>query len=393
MPADGRTLHHGVIRGRGATIEAVGPLAEVAPAAGHREMGEVAILPGLVNAHTHLELTHLRGQIPPRRPISQWLYALNARRPGSHELDAAVEDGAAEALATGTTALADVCHNNRAWRTLRKVPLRKMCFAEVTGIGPLAGVAAGRLQRNIRGVRGSRRLRFGITPHAPYSTSEGVYRQAVAIARKRNWPVCTHLAESESERQFLLRGSGRLFDFLAHMGLIDSSVQIPGCTPVAFAQRVGLFDGPCVLAHVNFLDASEMKILASSGASVVCCPRCNDFFGRSGHRYPEMLRAGINVALGTDSLASNSSLDMLAEMRRLRAEARVNNQTILRMGTVNGAIALGWGDRIGSLAPGKAADWIVVEMPPEMGDPLEAILTGSGRVIEVVIAGQTVHSA
>jgi len=393
LPGDGRTLHPGVLRGRGSEIEAAGPLGDVRPALHHREMGAVAILPGLINAHTHLELTHLRGQLPARRPISQWLYALRARWPATHDLDAAVEDGAAEALATGTTTLADTCHNNRARQTLRASPLRAVCFAEVMGIGPLADAAIPRLQKHIRGVRSSSRLRFGISPHAPYTTSPDVYRKAIAIARKRRWPVATHLAETESERQFLLRGSGRLFDFLTHMGLMSSSVEIPHCTPIAFGQRVGLFDGPCILAHVNYLDDAEMKTLAASGASVVCCPRSNDFFGRNQHRYAEMLAAGINVALGTDSLASNTSLDMLAEMARLRAEAKVDNHTLLRMATLNGAKALGWDASLGSLAPGKQADWIALDLPPGTLAPLEAIVTGRARVTEVAVAGKTVHTA
>jgi len=393
LPADGTLLQRGVIRGRGSTIEAVGPEDDVLPATDHREMGEVAVLPGLVNAHTHLELTHLRGQLPAGRPMPQWLYALRTRWPATHDLDAAVEDGAAEALAGGTTALADVCHSNRAWRTLRNTPLRALCLAEVTGIGPLAGAAIPRLKKHIRGCRSTQRLRFGISPHAPYTTGEEVYRKAVALARRRRWPVATHLAETHSERQFLLRGSGKLFDFLMHMGLMSSSVQIPGCTPVAFARRVGLLDGPCLLACVNDLDDAEMKLLARSNASVVCCPRSNDFFGRSGHRYAEMLDAGINVALGTDSLASNSSLDMLAEVARLRAEARVDNHTLLEMATIHGARALGWDDRIGSLEPGKQADWVVLELPPDTVSPLEAIVTGKGRVLEVTIAGKTVHTA
>jgi cytosine/adenosine deaminase-related metal-dependent hydrolase len=393
LPADGRTIRRGVLRGRGAAIEAVGPLTEVLPAPTHRELGEVALLPGLVNAHTHLELTHLRGQIPARRPISQWLYALNTRWPAAHEADGAVEDGAAEALATGTTALADTCHSNRAWRVLKSTPLRKICFAEVSGVGRSAGAALVRFRKSLRGIRPSQRLRFGVSPHAPYSTSAEVYQQAVALARKRNWPVSTHLAEAESERQFLLRGSGRLFDFLTRMGLVDSSVTWPGCTPVAFAERMGLFDGPCLLVHVNYVDDAEMKLLAESDATVVYCPRANDYFGRTGHRYAEMLDAGINVALGTEGLASSSSLDMFEEMRRLRVDARVHNQTILRMGTLHGAKALGWADRVGTLEPGKAADWIAVALPPDVGDPLEAILTGRGRVVEVAIAGKTVHSA
>ncbi|MCD6304116.1 MAG: amidohydrolase family protein [Planctomycetes bacterium] len=389
LPADGTSLRRGIMRISGGLIEAVGPEGRVRPAGDHRELGEVAVIPGLVNAHTHLELTHLRGLLPQRRPMPQWLYALKANWPASHERRVAVEAGAAEALATGTTTVGDVSHNHLAWRTLKQTPLRAVCFAEAMGIGPLAGDGIERLRRSVRGCRATRRVRFGLFPHAPYSTGEDVYRAAVELARRRRWPIATHLAETEGERQLLLRGSGRLFDFLAHMGLLDSSVHVPRCTPIAFAERLGLFDLHCLLVHVNYIDDAEMKLLASSGASVVYCPRSNDFFGRSGHRYAEMLAAGINVAVGTDSLASNSSLDMLAELARIRSEAKLDNQAILKMGTINAAEALGLAEEVGSLQPGKQADWVVLELPPETAAPLEAILTGKARVREVVIAGKT----
>jgi len=379
------------MRGRGAVIEAVGPESAVGPAPNHRELGELALLPGLVNAHTHLELTHLRGRLPARRPMPQWLYALKTHWPAVADTGGAVADGAAEALKTGTTALGDVCHDNRAWRVIKQTALRSVCYAEIMGIGPLAEGAFERLGKHIRGCRATTRLRFGLCPHSPYTTGEEVYRQTVALARRRRWPLATHLAETEGERQLLLHGSGKLLDFLLHMGLMNSSVQIPGCTPVDFAQRVGMFDGPATLLHCNFIDDRELKLLAKTSSSVVCCPGSNDFFGRSGHRYAEMLDAGINVAVGTDSLASNASLDMLAELQRLRAEGKVDNQTILKMGTMNGARALGCDDAIGTLEPGKQADWIAVRVPPDTSSPLEDILTGKARVVEVHVAGKAAY--
>lgn len=395
VPGTGRAIRNGVMRGSGATIDAVGSLSKVAPTPNHRDLGEVAILPGLINAHTHLELTHLKGELPRRRPMVQWLFALARRRPSGPEQDAAVSDGAAQAIATGTTALADISHNNRAWKVLKGTPLRKLCFAEVVGVGPLASGAMSRLRRRLKGVRGgsvSKKMRFGISPHAPYSTSTEVYRQAVELGKRRKWRLATHLAETEGERQFLLRGTGKLFEFLARLGLIDCSVPVHGYKPVEFARRVGLLDMPCILGHVNFIDDEELKMLSDSEASVAYCPRGSDFFGRKGHRYAEMLSGGINVALGTDGLACNDSLSMLDEMRRLRQDARVDNYTILRMATLNGAKALGWDDCIGTLSPGRQADWIVVELPPDAPDPLEAILTSKTRVLTTVIAGKTVFS-
>ena len=393
FPGDGRAIPGGVMCGCGERIEHVGPRGDVPVEPSHRKLSRIAVLPGLVNAHTHLELSHLLGELPARRPMTQWLYGLLCRRVTGQRRLASVRKGVAQSLAAGTTAVADVSHENRAFKAIKPSPLRSLCLAEVMGIGPAEEGASGRLDRSVAGVRASGHIAFGVFPHAPYSTSEALYRKAVGIARQRGWLVGTHLAETEAERQFLKHGSGRFFDFLAHFGLVDSSVRAIGCSPVAFAQRVGMLDGPCLLAHVNCIDDEELRTLARSGASVAYCPGSNDFFGRTGHRYAEMLSAGINVALGTDSLASNTSLSVLEDMRRVRADGTVDNHTILAMGTIHGARALGWEAEIGTLAAGKQADWIAVELPEGTGDPLEAILTGKGRVVETVIAGKTAWTA
>jgi cytosine/adenosine deaminase-related metal-dependent hydrolase len=419
IPGDGRIIRQGVLRGRGGTIEAVGPAGEVAPAKSHRTLENVAILPGLVNAHAHLELSHLRGLLPRRASMPRWLMSLLRHRGTDEQQLQAVAAGAREAIATGTTAIADISHNNGAWRVLKDLPIRKLCMAEVLGMGPLESGAMARLARSLEGLPPpDDRLRFGISPHAPYSTSEKVYREAVAIAHERGWPVCTHLAETKGERQFLMRGGGTFTRFLQTVRLLDPSFAPPACKPLEFARRVGLLGWhgdvvcrhaldvkadmatnnvamPPILAHVNYLDDQEMEILAAGGASVVYCPGSSVFFGRTGHRYADMLAAGVNVAIGTDSLASNDSLDMLAEMRRLKRQGRVDNHTILRMATLNGAIAMGWQNMIGTLEPGKAADWIAVETGNRdsgfeiQKDALETILTQPCVVVLTVIGGKT----
>ncbi len=380
------------MRCRGAVIEQVGARTDVKPAANHRSLGEVVVLPGLVNAHTHLEFTHLRGQLPKRRPLAQWLFAMIRHSPKGIEQHSAVADGADQALATGTTALIDTCHNHRAWKTLKDTPLRKLCLAEVAGIGPTRHGAIAKLTEQIKGNRCSAKMQFGIAPHAPYSTDRDVYAEAVKLAHKKGWPVATHLGETESERQFLLHGSGKLFELLARLGMIDSSVTIHGCKPSEFAYEVGMFRAPSILAHMNCIDDEELILLSGSDTTVVYCPGASEFFGRSGHRYPDMIAAGVNVALGTDGLACNDSLSMLAEMQRMRKEARVDNDTILRMATLNGAAAMGLADKIGTLEPGKQADWIAIGLPGETSGPLETILTSQLDVLETHIAGKKVYS-
>ena len=138
------------------------------------------ILPGLVNAHTHLELSHLRGKLPRRASMPRWLLALLRHRGSGDDRRKAVAAGAAEAIATGTTTLADISHDNSAWPVLRETPLRKVCFAEVLGVGPLARSAAARLARSLENLPPcDDRLMLGISPHAPYSTSPELYRHAM----------------------------------------------------------------------------------------------------------------------------------------------------------------------------------------------------------------------
>lgn len=397
LPVAGPPIRDGVLRIRGGRVEAVGPRGQVAPAARHEELGPAAVLPGFVNAHCHLELSTLRGKLPRHRPMTQWLFALMQRAlRGQIDYEAGAALGAAELIRHGCTTVGDISHDNGVWPVLEPLPLRKVCFAEVTGIGPRRAGALERLEQSLIAVRPGERLRFGVSPHAPYSTAEEVYVRAIDFAHQRGLPVATHLAETEQERIFLRDGAGKFFDFLAHLGLIDLSVTVHHATPLQFAQRVGLLDPqmdpPALLVHAHAIGEKDLDLLADSRASVAYCPRSTAFFGRSGHRYAEMLARGVNVAVGTDSLASNASLDMLAELRAIRADGQVDADTILRMGTLNGAAALGMADEVGSLEPGRAADWIAIPCAAE-ADPAEAILSGTARVTRVTIGGEDVGAA
>jgi len=393
VPVDAPPVRRGVLRMRDGVIEAVGAAEAVAPAPRHEALGAVAVLPGLINAHCHLELTGLRGRLPRNRPMVQWLFAMLEERRKGLDFVGGARRGAAELLAGGCTTVGDISHDNGVWRVLKPLEIRKVCFAEVLGIGPLAVGAMARLDASLDGIEPDERLRFGISPHAPYSTAESVYRKAIDLARSRGMRVTTHLAETPEERRFLQKGDGPLFRFLARLGLINLSVSAPGASPVAYAGRLGLLEEATILAHVHDADDADLDRLADGAADVAYCPGSAAFFARTGHRYDEMLGRGINVCLGTDSLASNDALDMLAEVRAVRAEGKVTAEAALRMGTVNGAHALGLADTVGALAAGLAADWIAVPCPAEVADPVEAVLTGAQPVTRVVIAARDVLPA
>jgi cytosine/adenosine deaminase-related metal-dependent hydrolase len=391
VPVDSPPIVNGVMRGRGKVIEAVGPPRDVPHSQNHRTFRGAAVVPGLINAHAHLDQTHLAGQLPPNRPFLDWLEAARANPLAGKEQDAVVAQGAGQAIAGGTTALADVSWNHRAWLVLRHSPLRKVCMAELQDLyDSPTGLEA--LVKKLRGAPSSDpSIRFGLSLHSPWSVSPALCREAVSLAARRNWLIATHLAETESERQYMLHRLGLLVEYRRRQGAPPSPEDTFRGTPIAYASQVGLLDCPALLLHASRIDDDDIHLLSRGKATVVYCPRANKFWGRGPHRYADMIAAGINVALGTETMAANVNLDMIDEMRQLRFEGKVDVNTILRTATVNPAKALGWDDRIGTLTAGKQADWVAVELGPNPGNPIESMLTLGGRVLETVIAGATVY--
>ncbi|HOB72912.1 MAG TPA: amidohydrolase family protein [Phycisphaerae bacterium] len=352
------------------------------------DLGDVAVLPGLVNAHTHLQLTFCRGRVPYRGSFTQWIrdLASPARQdlPGSPET--AIEAGLRESLQAGVVAVADIGHGRAAAECWRRAPLAVIGFHEVLGIGPRARQdhersfeAAARVCEKASSTPAPPTFGIGLSPHAPYSTDPAVYRQAIAFCRRTGRPICTHLAETSEEWQFLADATGPFRELLEEWGLWDGSFESPGCSPVSYAHRLGLLACRPLLAHVNYASDEDLDLLAGSGASVAYCPRTHRFFEHQPHRYAEMLRRGINVCIGTDSLASNETLSVLDELRFLRREDRhLSDEQLLTMATLAGAKALGLEDRIGSLSPGKRADFVVVPLDnPATREPLADVLTST----------------
>ncbi len=381
-------------------IEA-GKVAAVEPArgrlaAGGVDLGEVVLLPGTVNAHTHLELSGLAGKVRYRGNFVTWLGEVTARRPTDESaIAAAVREGADASLAAGVTCVGDICYGNRAWRTLRDHPLRAVCFAECLGIGRKRHDALTRLGRDMEGMAEDDGLRIGLSPHAPYSVAEQVYRGCLDLARGNNWPLTTHLAETSDEGTFVRHGAGNLHRFLTMLGIIDDNVSATGLSPVAYAARVGLLAHPTLLAHVNYLDDEDLAVLAASPASVAYCPQSHRYFQHREHRFIEMLAAGVNVCVGTDSLASSPTLSVLDELRLLRRRyPELPGATLLAMGTINGARALGWDERIGSLSPGKWADAVAVPLDADSpDDPIENVLRSNLAPTATIIGGHVAYRA
>ena len=233
----------------------------------------------------------------------------------------------------------------------------------------------------------------GLSPHAPYTATPALLEQAARAAQRRGWRLVTHVAESEEEFAMFRYGQGTMFDWLK--GQRDMSDCGRG-SPVQHLEHCGYF-GPNVLAvHANYLDRRDASVLAANGVSVVHCPRSHDYFRHLKFPREELEKAGVNICLGTDSLASvrkesgrAPTLSLFAEMQALaRATPELAPETILRMATVNGARALGLDGVAGEILPGAAADLIALPLRGNARDVVESVIHFGGEVAASMIGGE-----
>lgn len=360
------------------------------------DLGDRIVLPGFVNAHTHLELTCYRGRVA-AGPLWEWfeqlmelIYVSDGPKPGCE----AVAAGVSESLASGVTCVGDISRTGIQIEALRASPIRKVCFLELISGASLPPndleTLASMLDR-AAAFSEADRLIVGISPHTLYTVTQEDLVGVGVLASERKAPLTIHVLETMEEAQWLADGSGHLQTLLCRYGLPTASMRVEGRATERL-QRAGLMDHGPLLVHVNYIEDEELKVLAASRASVAWCPRSHRFFGHAPHRWREMLAAGVNVCVGTDSLASNDTLSILDELRHVRRIASdFEPGTIVEMGTIRGAIGLGLDRHVGSLEVGKSADFVALGWSPTAGDdPVTNILDGSENISGVWVGGTEV---
>jgi aminodeoxyfutalosine deaminase len=357
-----------------------------------RDLGDAVVLPGLVNAHTHLELSDCQCGPPPAGGFATWLVGMLRRtRIGPEEMDRAVTRavgiGIEQSLRFGITTVGDISRQCRLTRALlRESPLRVVSFGEVQAMAQRRGLLEERISIAAEESLAASRLKIGITPHAPYSVEPDGYRRCLETAKTRHLPLATHLAETKEEAAFLSSHSGPLRELWDRWLTWDDSVPKFSGGPIRLARELGLLDYPTLLAHVNYCDDDELSILAAGNASVAYCPRTHQFFGHPPHRWREMLDRGINVAVGTDSCASSPDLNLVDDLRLLHRLYPDEPVSLLwEMATVRAARAIGLGDA-GVIRLGVSAD--LVAFPCASPDPLRDILERRVHPVAVWIAGR-----
>jgi cytosine/adenosine deaminase-related metal-dependent hydrolase len=398
VPVRQRPIPDGAVLIRRNRIAAVGPWRNFSTAP-HPvvDLGQAVLLPGLVNAHCHLDYTDMAGLFLPPKVFTDWLKLMNATKAGWSGTDysRSWRHGARMLLGTGTTTVGDIEAVPdllpAAWRT---TPLRVLSFLEMIGIGrrPAPAILKETMARMASWPGAP--WRPGLSPHAPYSTLPDLLRLSAATARRRRWRIAIHVAESALEFDMFTRRQGEMFDWLRR-----NARDMSDCghgTPVQHLERCGMLSPNLLAVHANYLEPRDVALLGRAGVSVAHCPRSHFYFRHQPFPLRVLRRAQVNVCLGTDSLASvcktprqTLELNMFEEMRALaEGDSAPRPREILQMATLNGARALGLEGQVGEIAVRALADLIALPFSGKLARVHDAVLEHRGPVAASMIGGQ-----
>jgi cytosine/adenosine deaminase-related metal-dependent hydrolase len=369
-------LRDGAVVIKGGRVLEVGPADKIRRRYPQNKMTPLAgqaILPGMINAHAHLELSHVEAEDLPHDSFVKWVRGLRAML-RSDVVDPARSalKGVWQSIVYGVTHIGDISRSCRETRgLLRHGPARITSFGEALGLAKLRPNFEESLPGALDDSFQNQRLRIGLSPHSPYTVDLAGYRQCLVLARKLCLPLATHLAEVPEEREFLMNQTGPLRKMWDKFGLWADPVETFKGSPIAMAKAIGLLDYPTLLAHVNDCTEEELGWLKDGKASVVYCPRTHAYFNRPPHSWRRMMELGINVAVGTDSRASSPTLNLVDDLRLLHQQSPdVPVERIWHMATINGARALECDG--GQIAYGEPADLVSFDIQSD--DPLTEIL-------------------
>jgi len=350
------------------------------------DFGLACITPGFVNAHAHMELEFLAGKVPFDGSFVAWLQQIrDVKRERNNELSTFPEASLRSLAACGCTTIVDHHTVQLDWRRIRRAgvryfPMRE--FFEFNNHTPDRAAMADQVE-------------YSYAPHAPYTASLEVTQACRELADASHRPISMHLSEFKGEIEFIKHGHDPEIDELsARAGATDPNWHGTELSPVQYAAKAGLLDSPTFAVHVNYLDEGDLEVLLDKKPTVVYCPRSHQFFRHPEHPLPRLIAAGVPVALGSDSLASNTSLSPLAEAAFVRERfPDLPVETVFRMVTSAGLVPLGLARDHGRLQPGQFADLAVYPLPLDPGDnfaDLFDVVLEVGESCFTVCDGQTI---
>ena len=392
VPMVGEPIENGAVAIDGNQIVGVGRFEEVK--ASHRgdvlDLGEQIVLPGLINGHCHLDYTLLRDKIPPQDAFTDWIHAINSHKAALSEEDyiASIEAGLTEVQKFGTTTLLNLEAFPNLLPRIPRPLLRVWWYAEMIDVREPVPVS--KISKQLHHWFESHPEwlgGFGLAPHALFTASAQLFSAASETSRKCQVRLTTHLAESREEMQMFRNANGPLFDFLKRIGrqLDDCG----GTTPLSCLLQWTAVDERWIIAHLNELSEEDFELLARAKKfHIAHCPRSHTFFGHTPFALRRLQRLGYNICLGTDSLASNSSLSLFSEIRELlRKEPWISPREALTMVTVNAADAIGQTDELGRINPGFRADLIAIPSTETGEGVFDTIVAFEGTVPWMMVEG------
>lgn len=384
MPIAGPPIRDGWVTIDRDRVVALGRRAAAEPRVREVDLGASAILPGLVNAHTHLELSHLRRRVPPSSEFVPWVRdVIRAQRqqadPGGSEVLEGVRAGIREAVASGTALVGDVTNTLMTFAPLVDSELAGVVFYELIRFN--APDPAGLVEQAIRTIDAlppAERVRVSLAAHAPYSVAPLVFRAIQRAAAQHPFvPWSVHLAESAAEDEFIRSAGGPWRRLLEDLGAWDPAWVAPGVSPVQYLDDAGMLKPRLLAVHGVRMSGADLARLAANGTTLVTCPRSNGHTGAGAPPIRAFYQSGVRVAVGTDSLASVPDLNVFAELAALRALApSVPAAVLLDSATRQGARALGFEDGYGTIEPGKVGRLLAVSVPGDVDDVEEYLVRG-----------------
>ena len=401
IPVEGLPLEHAALLiGADGRIEAVGPGSKVPRPAGiaAEDFGEAVILPGLINTHTHLELTGFADQVQ-EPDFPTWIRRLRELKTtrGAAEYVDAARRGLQDCYAAGVTTIADTGDSGTAIQVLAEAGGSGVAYQEVFGPHPSQAQESlvGLRDRVIQAGRWAvHRVRLGVSPHAPYTVSEPLLKAVANWAGSERLPLAVHIAESPAESQLLGTGTGPFAEAWRARGIPLPSA--PGRSPIEWLAAQGALTERTLCIHAVQADAADIELLARHGAAVAHCPLSNAAHGHGEAPLSGLLNAAVRVGLGTDSEVSVGRPDLLAEARAAARLAGLTAHEALELATLAGARALGLDSETGSLREGKWADCIVIKPTGAGSDwqPAERVLdSSSAQLLLTCLAGRDVYRA
>ena len=400
LPITSPDIENGALLIKNKTIEALGTQKTILkkyPNERVIDLGERLIMPGLVNLHAHLELSWLKDVIGEKSDFIEWVMELVELRKKEAPQVAAVSaaDGLREAIRTGTTCIADTISRETSLPYLLKSGIRAMVYLEVLGMeenraDDILGALQGRM--DALGALPDR-IRAGISPHAPYSVSAKLFKLLSQYTSTNTLRLSIHISETKAESLYLQRKPSPMDEYMKRFGW-DALKPNRGRTAVSFINKYKMLNN-CIAVHSVHVDSRDISLLKSAGASVAHCPRSNHYLNAGIAPVGDMIDAGVNVGIGTDSLASNLDMNMWNEMRFTYLVNRLPARQIFEMATINGAKAMGLERITGSLEAGKDADIIAIDTPASaLKNPYQRLLlnTREDDIALTMVQGKAIYS-